>query len=99
MHHIDTPGDMNTNNTTTETSFVVSNITWDYFKPLNQAINIVPDIKDMPAVISISHDDLDMHELPEPGSYSYEAERDWMIQGYLLDNFKMFAEKFDVSIL
>jgi hypothetical protein len=81
-----------------ETSFTVSNITWDYFNPQKQILNIVPDIKSMPSVVTILHEDLDMHELPDVGSYTYEAERDWMIQGYLLDNFKMFAETFEVSI-
>lgn len=90
---------VNQTNIMNESTFIVSNITWEYFTSSEHSLKIVPDIKNAPLTVTIPCDELDVHELPEVEACSYEAERDWMIQGYLLDSYKMLAESFDVQLV
>ena len=82
----------------TESTFTVSNINWEYFTSPKQTVNVVPNIDNAPKDISVPYDELDTHTLPDPDAYNYEAERDWMIQEYLLENYKMLAVRFDVAL-
>jgi hypothetical protein len=102
LHQDTTPpitaiGDINTT-IMTESTFTVSNINWEYFTSPKQTVNVVPNIDNAPKDISVPYDELDVHTLPDPDAYNYEAERDWMIQEYLLENYKMLAVRFDVAL-
>lgn len=96
-HPITAIGDINTT-IMTESTFTVSNINWEYFTSPKQTVNVVPNIDNAPKDISVPYDELDIHTLPDPDAYNYEAERDWMIQEYLLENYKMLAVRFDVAL-
>lgn len=78
-------------------AFKVTDIIWDLHDI--KGITLLPDVKTLPESVTIMLEDTDYESLPDVDSYTYEAELEWLIGGYLFDNYGWLTDSFVVTII